>query len=77
MTNTSAPDQLNTCAKYIIRYGIFKIKVNSCILIHLISNYDFWGIIFLKPCFTYIIKENWKEDCNSNNTLKIFLLARR
>ena len=55
----------------------FKIKVNACILIHPISNYNLWENIFKIPYFTYIAKENWKEYCNSINAMKFSLPAYR
>ena len=46
---------LFTLQKKMIRYGIFQIKVNICILICPINNYIFWGENhFIIPYFTYI-----------------------
>ena len=56
---------------------LFKVKVNERILIHSIINYKFFGNNFKIPYFIGTTKENWKEDCNSNNTLKFSLMARR
>ena len=50
----------------------FEIKVNACILINPIINYNFWGNHFKIPYFTYTAKDDWKEDCNSNNALPFF-----
>jgi hypothetical protein len=60
-------------AKKIIRYDILQNK-GKCFYFNIpISNYDFWGNHLKIPHFTHIAKENWKEDCNSNNTLQFSL----
>ena len=57
---------------------ILKIKVSDRILIHPMNAYYCFGGNHLElPHFTYTAKENWKEDCNSNNALNLPLLARR
>ena len=56
-------------AENIIRYGILKIKVNCCNLIHHIKTHNFLEESFKIALFTYTAKETWKEDCNSNNAL--------
>ena len=48
-----------------------KIKVYACILICLINNCFFENDLKL-AYFSYIAKENWKEDWNSNKRAKSF-----
>jgi hypothetical protein len=64
-------------AEKIIRYDIFQNKEKCLYFNTPIRNYDFLGNHLKIPHFTHIAKENWKEDCNSNNTLQFSLQARR
>ena len=57
----------------IIGYGIFQNK-GKCLYFNTpINNYKILGNNIKISYFTYISKENWKEDCNLNNTLKFSL----
>ena len=62
---------LFTLQKILNSIVFFKIKVNSFILIHPIIFY--FGELFRSTLFHLYYKENWKEDCNLNNTLKFSL----
>ena len=67
-----------------MKYGVFKVKVNACILTHPISNYDFWGNRLNTPYFKlqfFVIPQSMvtnglKAASRKESNLFSFLLER-
>jgi hypothetical protein len=59
------------CRKYYKVWYSSKIKVNACILIHLVNNYEFWGELFKFTQFYFIM--HFPPYTPSNQFLKLHI----